>query len=319
MSDNIEDTNKRMKAFFIARPQDPYDAEKDRLRLLRADPEKYKEVYRIPLTIPKIAFSFWEGNQFTYLHYLTIASFSKYNPDFKIIIYTTNTINNVLVLWNTGEQSKRYENLYDINKLKDIPNVSFHYIDINHELQYSGVLSNVWKSDIIRIMKLYDHGGIYIDFDTLFIKKIDERLLNIDKDIAFNTYYGIINNAFIVSKPRNNTIKYILDNISNKLKAGDVSLTYMQFGPTLITQLIKNTSYESNIYYIPNEMTCPYLCDQMNLLFNSNVDLIKEDTFCIHWYNGDTHSRNYCSTFDVNNIKKDDCIFNKLLIDLLSN
>ena len=57
----------------------------------------------------------------------------------------------------------------------------------------------------------------------------------------------------------------------------------------------------------------------LNLLFNSNVDLIKDDTFCIHWYNGDTHSRNYCSTFDVNNIKKDDCIFNKLLIDLLSN
>jgi hypothetical protein len=47
MSDNMEDNNKRMKAFFIARPEDPSDPEKDKLRLLRADPEKYKEVYRV--------------------------------------------------------------------------------------------------------------------------------------------------------------------------------------------------------------------------------------------------------------------------------
>jgi len=47
LSENFEDQNKRMKAFFIARPSDPMDEEKDKLRLLRADPEKYKEIYRI--------------------------------------------------------------------------------------------------------------------------------------------------------------------------------------------------------------------------------------------------------------------------------
>ena len=47
LSENLEDKNKRMKAFFIARPSDPMDEEKDKLRLLRADPEKYKEIYRI--------------------------------------------------------------------------------------------------------------------------------------------------------------------------------------------------------------------------------------------------------------------------------
>jgi hypothetical protein len=36
-----------MKALFIKRPEDPVDPEKDRLRLLRADPERYKEVYRV--------------------------------------------------------------------------------------------------------------------------------------------------------------------------------------------------------------------------------------------------------------------------------
>jgi Rps23 Pro-64 3,4-dihydroxylase Tpa1-like proline 4-hydroxylase len=47
LSDNQSDKNKKMKAFFVARPGDPLDEEKDKLRLLRADPEKYKEIYRI--------------------------------------------------------------------------------------------------------------------------------------------------------------------------------------------------------------------------------------------------------------------------------
>jgi hypothetical protein len=38
--------NKKQKAFFVKRPEDEYNEEKDKLRFLRADPEKYKEIYR---------------------------------------------------------------------------------------------------------------------------------------------------------------------------------------------------------------------------------------------------------------------------------
>jgi dTDP-4-dehydrorhamnose reductase len=47
LSEEYDDMNKREKALFVKRPEDPEDAEKDRLRLLRADPDKYKEVYRV--------------------------------------------------------------------------------------------------------------------------------------------------------------------------------------------------------------------------------------------------------------------------------
>jgi Rps23 Pro-64 3,4-dihydroxylase Tpa1-like proline 4-hydroxylase len=46
LSENYTDKNKRQKAFFVARPDDPVDKEKDRLRLLRADPNSFKNVYR---------------------------------------------------------------------------------------------------------------------------------------------------------------------------------------------------------------------------------------------------------------------------------
>jgi Rps23 Pro-64 3,4-dihydroxylase Tpa1-like proline 4-hydroxylase len=45
LSDNQNFQNKRQKAYFISRPFDSPDKEKDKLRLLRANPEKCKDVY----------------------------------------------------------------------------------------------------------------------------------------------------------------------------------------------------------------------------------------------------------------------------------
>jgi Rps23 Pro-64 3,4-dihydroxylase Tpa1-like proline 4-hydroxylase len=47
VSEKYDDLNKRQKAFFVKHPDEPENKEKDKLRLLRADPVKYKEVYRI--------------------------------------------------------------------------------------------------------------------------------------------------------------------------------------------------------------------------------------------------------------------------------
>lgn len=46
VSEQYHDLNKKEKAFFVKRPDDPDDEKKDKLRILRCDPEKYKEVYR---------------------------------------------------------------------------------------------------------------------------------------------------------------------------------------------------------------------------------------------------------------------------------
>lgn len=45
LSKRTEFKNKRCKAFFVKLPNEPENKEKDKLRLLRADPIKYKEIY----------------------------------------------------------------------------------------------------------------------------------------------------------------------------------------------------------------------------------------------------------------------------------
>lgn len=265
--------------------------------------------------IPKIAFTFWEGPQFTHLHAFTIISFQKYNPDFKIIIYTSTVDNSHLIKWNSGEHEKQYHNLYDIQQLKNIPNVELIEVDVNNMTGYTGSLSCVWKSDILRLFKLYEHGGVYIDFDMLFINKIPEHLFEIDK-LMVNTYCGVINNAIIISKKEHYILKHIIAIILENLRTNNISNEYMQFGPTLITRMIKGNVCENDVYYIPNDMTCPYLFDEMNKLFFTNIDQTTERTFAIHWYNGDEDSRNYCSKFNIDNINKTRCVFERLLCNI---
>jgi hypothetical protein len=49
--------------------------------------------------IPKIVFTYWEGDQLSELHYLTIYSLHKYNPELDIIIYTDENPKNILREW----------------------------------------------------------------------------------------------------------------------------------------------------------------------------------------------------------------------------
>lgn len=256
------------------------------------------------MTVPKIAFSFWEGEQFTYLHYLTFHTFSIHNPDYIIKIYTSTKTTSELVKWNTGEHSKLLTNTCDFYNLATIPNLEIIHITIEKELNYHLPLSSVWKSDIVRIIKLYEHGGVYIDFDTLFINKIDESLLSMQYDLGCNTYGDIINNAFLIARPRSPIVKVILDAILSKLRKNTISNDYHQFGPYLITDLLLHTSLKNNIYFIPNDMTCPYLWNEMDKLFYSSIVQYTDKTFCIHWYNGGPTSREFCSSFSIDSLDK---------------
>jgi hypothetical protein len=47
LSDNFNDKNIKTKAFFIETPDYPFDLEKKKLRDLRADSNKYKDIYRL--------------------------------------------------------------------------------------------------------------------------------------------------------------------------------------------------------------------------------------------------------------------------------
>lgn len=278
-------------------------------------------------TIPKVAFTYWEGNELTYLQYYTIYSFNKYNPDYEIIIYTCNDITNFKHPSNTNIQNDKCINL---NKFLEINNVKIIQIDILKKLNIPyDISSPIFKADIVRIIKLYEHGGIWIDLDILFIKPIPDNLINNIVDIYYFSYSGTVATGLLISSPKNKGIKFIYDSclerLNNKLQNKDLyqntnlfNNDLQFFGPSLWRDCIfKNKDIFGQCELLDTNCVYPYMPQQMNLFFYSDQDYVKDNTICIHWYNGDSVSRNYIKQFDPNNIENK-CVFEKYLNGILN-
>lgn len=274
--------------------------------------------------IPRIFFTYWEGNQLSKLHYCTIYSLAKLNPDIEIIIYTSLIESPTFIQWNSGEHSIEIQKkikLDDIVKISD--KIILKPIDFSNEYGISGNISCVFKADFIRIAKLYEHGGVWFDFDLLFIKKIPDSLFmpfelgDGDKtpEILYFEYHGTIPTGFLLSSPKNTVLLHILEEA--KVNIQNLNGGYQMIGPDLWNKHFKSddTTFK---YCLPTHYVYPYLCDKIHLFFESNVNSIEESTFAIHWYNGGYSAKNFINNFDESNIDPNKSIADKCLFDLIN-
>jgi hypothetical protein len=205
-----------------------------------------------------------------------------------------------------------------LDSIKTIDNITIIDIDVEKEYDMSFDTSPIHKADIIRIMKLYEHGGIWLDLDILFIKPTPPSLLT-NFYIQYFTYSNTVPTGLLVSTPKNNCIEYIYNSCKEKISSQNINNDWQQFGPNLWRDCIfNNSSLYENCNILDNKMVYPYMWDEPQILFFSNDDRIMPNTFCIHWYNGNIHSRQFIQNFNPNNIDKNRCIFEKQLYELFN-
>lgn len=269
--------------------------------------------------IPKIAFTFWEGKEFSYLHYLTIKTFAFYNPDFRIIIYsTTNNQDSLNKTWGTHEHSVSIKNnITDINLLREISNVEFISVNLDEYFSNASNISPIYKSDFLRILKLKEHGGIWLDFDILFFKKVPEYLLNLGKnEIGIFMYENVIAIGFIFSHPNNPILDYIFNNSYNNIK-NNLLLGYESIGSHIWTKLVTMPTISSFIKLLSNNICYSYLWNNLDKLYKTNVDLTTDETIAIHWYNGAVITKDYINNTVFSDINPEECIMNRFIYKVL--
>lgn len=252
------------------------------------------------MTIPKILFTYWEGKSFSYLHYLTILSLHKYNPDMNITVYTSKYENDKFIQWYSGEHSVDIQNKVDFRTILNISDkITIKEIDFESEYGINNRLSCVYKADMIRIIKSYEHGGMWFDFDILFIKPIPESFFVNDADIITCTYYNIVATGLCCCKPNTSILKNIVDSVYEILK--ESTNLYQQFGPDIWTRWLLHTPYNNKIVYFEKNQIYPYYASLMDTIYYNNVQL-PEETWAIHWYNGAKCSKIFINNLDINNL-----------------
>jgi len=267
--------------------------------------------------IPKLAFTYWEGKQFSPLHLLTIHTLSFYNPDISIIIYYSDD-HDINPCWDGCEQKEPILVISDINTLKSIHNVSFQKIDFQSLFNYN-ITSSVYKADIVRIYKLHEHGGIWFDFDIFFINKIPDIIFNQENELGLFTYYNTHATGFVIGKQNNQICKKMLDTILYKFTNNIIDRDYAQFGPSLWDKTFSTYPdlYSKCIMY-PNTLIYPYLYTDLNTLYYTSNNLLTECTFGIHWYNGSGHSKTFINTYFKDKNLISNTVFTNLIEEFIN-
>jgi hypothetical protein len=272
--------------------------------------------------IPKIVFTYWEGDQLSELHYLTIYSLHKYNPELDIIIYTDENPKNILREWNTHEHSIDIQKKISLSKLVEVNPNKIRLIPINFqkEYQFDNNISIVFKADFTRIAKLYEHGGIWFDMDILFIKPVPDFFFKEDIEAFIFIYSEVIPTGFLASIPKS---KYL-----DKLYKGSLEIiknkklnNYQKIGPIIwiekYEKLDKNE--KEKIKILDNNLVYPFLWKQLSNLFQKTNSIIPENTFGIHWYNGAPSTKEFINNFDINNINPNNSLFDSLIYKINGN
>lgn len=141
-----------------------------------------------------------------------------------------------------------------------------------------------YMADYLRLVLLYEHGGIYMDTDVQVLQSYNP-LLNNNFFIGLETG-NYIGTGVIASEPHNSIIKRTLD-FYNEL----IWKTELYTIPQIMTKTLENIDKEGWCIY-PMDYFAPY---DYNTTFNRSI--ITKNTYAIHWFVGSWGDKKEISTF----------------------
>lgn len=148
--------------------------------------------------IPKILHVYWGYEILPYMHYATVSSFIRHNPDWDVWLWrpqekTTNKT------WS-GSEHKYAVTCSDYLPVLEMLVDEINTFDFN---QFNPlVVSDVHRSDYIRFYALSTFGGVWSDMDIIYFNPIDNLEVNVPDNAHKSTYvcishYGHSNGFFM--------------------------------------------------------------------------------------------------------------------------
>ena len=259
----------------------------------------------------KIISFFWGNNKMSWLRYLTIYSFCKYNPDWKVVLYVSDQKINSKA-WKTPEiQDFFYYSGEDYTK--DIIKLGVEIREYDVKTKEGNEISPSQKSNFFKWNLLATSGGFYADMDILFLRNINE-IYNKTKEfnigITYTNYYSI---GFMFSNGNNPFFKEVYNECYNKFYVDN----YQGAGVARLRKwpdIVNIVARYGLVYNIPFRLLYKYSSEIVPKIheIGSNYKM-DPDSIGLHWYAGHHLSQEANNTINEKNYKEKNTLLNRTI------
>jgi hypothetical protein len=281
--------------------------------------------------IPKRIFFYWSGGKLSWMRYMTLFTFRKFNPDWDITLYISN--NNNGKNWG-GREEQDFSNYIGDDYLTQVEklNINIEKIILPDEIQSKVKnLSPVHESDIFRYYELFSNGGIYADMDILFFRPIDNlynQLVENNIDTLVHQDKSFITIGFLGANKGNAFYKEILDQalnveLHNNYQSFGVDLIYSIYGTNRqnpqILDKIEHKHSKLNIFNLKNETVYNYDWTMIEYNYQVGVDInsFSNESIGYHWFGGHPFSQMYNNILSERNFIDYNTTFCRLCKNIL--
>lgn len=121
--------------------------------------------------IPKVAYFYWGKKTLSYLRYMTLYSFRKVNPEWKMEVFYSETPS-ASPVWRSCDHvipTVSQENFWGTFSNLNITITPIESLPLN----FPEAMSDVMKSDFLRLYLLSERGGLWSDMDILYFRPVE--------------------------------------------------------------------------------------------------------------------------------------------------
>ena len=270
-----------------------------------------KSINRPP--VPKKIFFYWGNPVMSWLRYMTLYSFRKFNPDWEMELHVSH-IDKKDKSWN-GYEAQDFHSYKGKNYLPEVEKLG---IKIKECPVFADGACASQNSNFFKWNELAANGGIYSDMDILFVKPIEEYYNNIkdlktgisySTDIVHPGHGGHYSIGFMFSSGENMFFK---DIFNFSMEHYDLK-SYQGAGVDVLYKMLERNQgmkpYGNGLSYIPMDIVYPWRHYQQRDFFHSCHTELPEETIGIHWYAGHPEAQEF-----NNNISPDTlCDYNNTM------
>lgn len=241
------------------------------------------------LNVPKCCHIYWGGGKMVYLRYLTVTTFMKLNPDWKIILwYPKVSFHGKSWGIESGCQELNERLFKDyFPDLLDLPIIKMS-VDFKG-LGFRDNFAEVHKNDYIRISVLNHYGGVWSDLDILYFKPITELKVNVPENKNIENYVCISpdyghSTGFNMASEGNQFYGKLVDFLPLEYHHKN----YQCWGPDIFNKYFKHLNSMPSTINLDMDVVYAHDCHRVSELLINSTPRFTEGSIGCHWYGGNS-------------------------------